>query len=41
MELGGGWMGLPFLVNSGFAALTAVMLFIVRIPHGVAQAHEG
>ncbi|KIL87982.1 hypothetical protein FAVG1_08864 [Fusarium avenaceum] len=41
MELGGGWMGLPFLVNFGFAALTAVMLFMVRIPHGVAQAHEG
>ncbi|CAJ0545207.1 Ff.00g086800.m01.CDS01 [Fusarium sp. VM40] len=41
MELGGGWMGLPFLVNCGFAALTAVMLFMVRIPHGVAQAHEG
>ncbi|KAM0240900.1 hypothetical protein ACHAP5_007764 [Fusarium lateritium] len=41
IELGGAWMGLPFLVNSVFAILTAVMLLIVRIPHGVAQAHEG
>ncbi|KAM0345504.1 hypothetical protein ACHAPU_006431 [Fusarium lateritium] len=39
-ELGGSWMGLPFLVNSGFAAVTAFMLLVVRIPHGVAQAHE-
>ncbi|EXL40639.1 hypothetical protein FOCG_16801 [Fusarium oxysporum f. sp. radicis-lycopersici 26381] len=41
-ELGGQWMGLPFLVTSLMAMATAVMLFIVKLPtSGVAQAHDG
>ncbi|RKK74196.1 hypothetical protein BFJ69_g8645 [Fusarium oxysporum] len=41
-ELGGQWMGLPFLVTSLMAMATAVMLFVVKLPtSGVAQAHEG
>lgn len=41
-ELGGQWMGLPFLVTSLMAMATAVMLFIVKLPaSGIAQAHDG
>lgn len=42
-ELGGQWMGLPFMVTSLMAIATAVMLFIVKLPaSGIAQAaHEG
>ncbi|KAF4455609.1 hypothetical protein F53441_2133 [Fusarium austroafricanum] len=42
IEMGGQWMGLPFMVTSAMAMATAIMLFIVKLPtSGVAQAHEG
>lgn len=40
MDLGGAWMGLPFLAVTGLTVGVCVMMFIVRVPHGVAQAHS-
>ncbi|KAI8673090.1 hypothetical protein NCS56_00774100 [Fusarium sp. Ph1] len=40
MDLGGAWMGLPFLAITGLSAGVCVMMFTVRVPHGVAQAHS-
>lgn len=38
MELGGVWMGLPYLVCAGLAALTGVMILAFRLPTGFAQS---
>lgn len=41
MDLGGAWMGLPFLVTAVLTIVVSAMMFAVRVPHGVAQAHSG
>ncbi|KAJ4263465.1 hypothetical protein NW762_006284 [Fusarium torreyae] len=41
IELGGSWIGLPFLVATILALGTATMMFVLRLPEGVAQAHGG
>ncbi|KAF4472443.1 hypothetical protein FALBO_675 [Fusarium albosuccineum] len=38
IELGGAWLGLPFLAISGLAMGITVMLFALRLPGGVGQA---
>ncbi|KAM0417336.1 hypothetical protein ACHAPT_012652 [Fusarium lateritium] len=39
MELGGAWLGLPFLVTAGMTIGVSAMMFAVRLPDGVVQAH--
>lgn len=41
MDLGGMWMGMPYMVAAGLAAAVLVVAFFFRLPAGVAQAHEG
>lgn len=33
MELGGAWLGLPYLATTGFAILSCILLWVFRIPH--------
>jgi MFS family permease len=33
MELGGAWLGLPYLATTGFAILSCILLWFFRIPH--------
>ncbi|CAM1506121.1 Fc.00g057620.m01.CDS01 [Cosmosporella sp. VM-42] len=40
LDLGGAWLGLPFLVSTGLAVCITVAVSAFRIPTGVAQAHE-
>lgn len=40
MEMGGAWLGLPFLVAFGLAVIVSVAVFYFQPPQGVAQAHE-
>lgn len=38
LDLGGVWMGLPYLVCAALATLTGVMMMAFRLPTGFAQA---
>jgi MFS family permease len=38
LELGGMWMGLPYLVCAGLATATGALLAAFRLPRGFAQA---
>lgn len=38
LDLGGVWMGLPYMVTTVFATITLVIVFAFRIPKGVPQA---
>lgn len=40
IELGGSWLGLPFLVMAGLTACVSVAVFRFKLPNTVAQAHE-
>ncbi|KAI1068097.1 hypothetical protein LB507_004311 [Fusarium sp. FIESC RH6] len=42
IEMGGSWMGLPFVVVGLLAMVTTSMLFAIKLPSsGVGQAHDG
>ncbi|KAJ4016281.1 hypothetical protein NW752_003403 [Fusarium irregulare] len=42
IEMGGSWMGLPFVVVGLLAMVTTGMLFAIKLPSsGVGQAHDG
>ena len=40
MEMGGSWLGLPFLVMTVLGVGVSVAVFRFRLPGSVAQAHE-
>lgn len=40
-ELGGGWMGLPFLLSTALAALAAAAMFAFTLPRGTIGKAEG
>ena len=41
ISLGGFWMGLPFIMTSVCAALSAAAMFRFKIPQGIAHADAG
>lgn len=42
IEMGGPWMGLPFVVVGLLAMVTTGMLFAIKLPSsGVGQVHDG
>lgn len=41
LDLGGMWMGMPFMVTTGLCLGVLVVVFGFRIPAGIAQAHGG
>jgi hypothetical protein len=41
IELGGAWMGLPFVMTSACAALAAAAMFVFKLPRGSSAEVEG